>query len=160
MQTTLEVFYRENFDRFVKRFTRRAGTKEAAEDVVQEAFERALRYFDSYDHERSLDGWFNRILNNSLREYKNREKGNSHVEFDEEEADGTRCQQYAQQLWKQIRDEMDTYEDAHKEVLYLYFLHGYKPKDISRVVELKYRNIETILQRFKTDIKEKYNTSL
>lgn len=160
MLLQLETFYRANFDRFVKRFTRRAGTKEAAEDVVQEAFERALRYFDSYDPARSFDGWFNRILSNSLREYKNKEKGGPTIEFDEEEADGVDCKQYARHLWKQIRDEMELYEDAHKEVLHLYFLHGYRPRDISRVVELRYRNIETILQRFKTFIKEKYNTDL
>jgi len=157
---TLEQYYKEFFDRLVKRTTRRVGTKEAAEDVVQNAFERALKYQDTYNTEMPFPNWFNRILNNSLRQYKNEEKGFSHSEFNEEAVGGVACQQYSNKLWQQIQNELDDYEESHQEVLRLYFIHGYKPKDVERIVDLRYRNIETIIQRFKTTIKEKYNTDV
>jgi RNA polymerase sigma factor (sigma-70 family) len=150
----IESFYKTNFNTFVKRMNRRAGSKEAAEDVVQTAFLRALQYQDSYDPKFPLENWFNRILNNSLRHYKNVERGNASEEFNEEHFDGTDCPGYSKQLVRQIRDMIDTYEGAHLEVLTLYFDHQYRPRDICKVVDLRYKNVETILQRFKTNVKE------
>lgn len=156
----LEQFYRNNFDRFVKRMKNRAGTIQAAEDVVQEAFYRALKYQDSFDPTQPLENWFNRILNNSLKEYKNKEKGHIADSFDEDEVDGTDCRMMSQQLWDTVRSEINQYDGEHYEILSLYFEHQYKPRDICNVVDMKYKTVEQILQRFKRMIKEEYGEKL
>jgi RNA polymerase sigma factor (sigma-70 family) len=64
--------YRINFETLVKKIRSFAGSHHAAEDVVQEAYTRAIR---SYDDERVLEfnPWFNTILANSLKDnYANR----------------------------------------------------------------------------------------
>lgn len=156
----IESFYKANFDRFVKRMKNRAGNLHAAEDIVQEAFARALRYQDSYDPTFPFEGWFNRILNNSLKNYKNMEKGHSCEEFDEEELDGTDCRMMNQNLWKCVQEEIAQYDDEHYEILSLYFEHQYQPRDICKVVDMKYKTVETFLQRFKNMIKDKYGEKL
>lgn len=85
--------YKDNYRRLIKRMTFRAGTEWDAEDVVQEAYARALRYQDSFDGT-NFDRWFNTILNNALREHKNNESGITHQSFEEEEVEGTPCTHY------------------------------------------------------------------
>ncbi len=157
---TLEQFYKNKRSHYVKLMKARAGSPEAAEDIVQEAFCRALQYWDSYDPTLPLEAWFTRIVNNSLKAYKNMEKGHSSEPFDEEEVDGTDCRMLNKQLWETIRREINQYDGEHYEVLSLYFEHQYKPRDICKVVDLKYKNVETILQRFKRDIKDTYGEDL
>lgn len=157
----LEQFYRANFDRYVKQYTNRAGTKESAEDAVQEAFVRALKYWDSYDPTHPLDTWFNRIISNALKHQKSMDKGRvNHEEFDEANVDGTDCRMLNQRLWRQIQEEIKVYDGQHYEILSLYFEHQYQPRDICKVVDMKYKTVETFLQRFKLMIKEKYGEKL
>lgn len=157
---TLEDYYKANRERLVKKIARRGGSPDIAEDIVQEAFYRALKYADSFDPTQPFEGWFTRILNNSLKAYKNAEKRGSYEQFDEEDVDGTDCRMFNQQLWEQIRQEINQYNDEHYEVLNLYFEHGYKPRDICKVVDMKYKNVETVLQRFKRNIKDTYGEEL
>ena len=43
---------------------RLAGNEQDARDLVQEAFARALKYFEKYDPARPFGPWVNRILKN------------------------------------------------------------------------------------------------
>jgi len=64
----IEDYYRKNFKRLVNISRGRAGSYHNAEDVVQEAFTRALKYHKSYNPAMTaFDAWFSRILDNSLR---------------------------------------------------------------------------------------------
>ena len=59
----IEEFYKENFDKLVVQLSRRAGSLENAEDIVQEAFLRALTYKDAYNPKlNQFSTWFNGIL--------------------------------------------------------------------------------------------------
>ncbi len=82
--TQLEKLYRDNRKRYVNMMSRilrhdRAG----GEDVVQEAFCRALKFYGSYDERRGkLETWFNTILFNSLRDNQRASKGSGQEESD------------------------------------------------------------------------------
>ena len=60
------------FDRLLREHHRRAfsfayrltGNREDAEDLTQDAFLRAYRAFDRYDHDRPFDRWLYRIITN------------------------------------------------------------------------------------------------
>lgn len=56
----VEQHYRENFDRLVSVYSRRFGHHNA-EDIVQEAYTRALTYLHTY-HGPSFDAWLSKIL--------------------------------------------------------------------------------------------------
>lgn len=157
----IEAFYRKNREKYVKKYANRAGSKEAAEDIVQEAFFRAIKFFNSYNPALPFEGWFNRIISNTLRAYKNMEKGYSnHDEFDEEDFEGTPCRMMNQRLYEQVKEEISHYDEEYYEILSLYFEYQYQPRDICKIVDMKYKTVETIIQRFKRLIKEKYGEKL
>lgn len=69
-----EQAFRAMFDRFFPRLYRYAlarldGDGEAAEDVVQETFRKAIERLDSYRGEAALYAWFCRICRNTLLDY-------------------------------------------------------------------------------------------
>jgi RNA polymerase sigma factor (sigma-70 family) len=62
----LEVLYRARYRQFLRVATAIAG-KEAAHDVVQEAFTRAIRLSGSYRGEGSVEAWLWQVLLNAAR---------------------------------------------------------------------------------------------
>lgn len=152
----LEEHYKKNFDRLVKRYTFWAGSVQNAEDVVQTAYTRAIQYYDSYDEKQDFGKWFNRILTNSLKMQKQIDRGQFHDEFDEEQVDGVSDYHYLGQLRREVVQEINSYEDNHREVLSLFFVNGYSPRSIVKVTDQKFHNVKTIIDRFKRKIREKY----
>lgn len=151
----LEEHYRKNRFTLVKRMSFRAG--DYAEDCVQEAYTRAIKYFNSYKEEFSLDAWFSRILNNVLKEHKNNEKGYSSTTFDEEQEEGIPCNRFSEQLVKEIYELIDTKSLVAKEVLTYHFQQGYTAKEVSEISEHSYSNCHQIINRFKSELRELYN---
>lgn len=153
MFPAIEEHYIKNRQRLLKKLTFRAGSPEAGEDVLQEAYLRAIKYWRSYNGE-GIDRWFSTIVNNALREYKNAEKGHILDEFDEEEADGTACTIYSDQVVAQIYDRIYRKSPDQREVLILYFQYEYSAKDISEITDFSYAKAHQIIQRFRNELKE------
>lgn len=152
----IEKHYRNARDQYVKRLSFRAGSHEAAEDIVQEAYLRALLYQKSFHMGTPFNRWFNRIVNNCLRDYKREERGGP-MEFIEEEAEGFNCTGVTRRMLDEIRQEIEEKtSDLEKETLTLYFLNGYKIGDIVRIMDTKYKATENIIQRFRRKLKDKY----
>jgi RNA polymerase sigma-70 factor (ECF subfamily) len=63
----IEAVYRRHFERFLRVATSIVGDEDAAYDVVQEAFARALRHRRSFTRRGSLDGWLWRTVVNTAR---------------------------------------------------------------------------------------------
>lgn len=152
----IEKSFRENYNKTLKRMSFRAGTVWAAEDVVMEAYYRALKYQRSFDGT-NWDRWFSTILNNTLREHKNQEKGYTPVEFDEDEDEGTQCTNYSGHVMAQVYELIQTKSLIQIEILMLYFHQEYTARDISRVTEYKYSQIHQIIYRFKQELKDLYH---
>lgn len=150
----IEQHYIDNFTKLVKRYSWRAGTIQAAEDVVQEAYYRALRYNRSFNGE-DFNRWFSTILNNCLREHKNAEKGYSPVEVEVEE-EGYECPAYLRHVMKDVFTLIDTKSEVQQEVLSLYFKQEYTAKNISEITKYTYAQTHQIIQRFKQELKELY----
>lgn len=150
----VEEHYRENRNKLVKKLTFRAGTEEAAEDIIQEAYYRALKYFSSFNQNENFNKWFSTILNNSLREYKNVEKGHINEIFEEEEAEGTSCTSYPNHVMRDIFKLIEAKSNVQKEILLLHFKQEYSPIDISRITDYSYANCHQVIQRFRNELKE------
>jgi RNA polymerase sigma factor (sigma-70 family) len=141
----------------MKKMTFRAGTEWDAEDVIQESYARALKYYKSFDGS-NFDRWFNTILNNTLREHKNNEKGLVTTSFEEEEMGGTPCTYLPDRVVDEIYTLIDTKSNVQIEVLTMYFRHGYSAKDISCITEYSYAATHQIIQRFRNELKELYGS--
>lgn len=152
----IETHYVNNYENLVKKYSRWTGGTENAEDIVQTAYLRAVQYSDTYDPNLPFDRWFKRILTNSARDFKSMQRG-TYVEIDENEIDPEPDINYIRSLWREIVEEIEkTSDPEHKEILSLYFIHGYPPRMIVRVVDMRYKGVNSVISRFKAFIKDKY----
>ncbi len=156
MRTKIEQHYKDHHKRLFKRMGFRAGEEWSGEDVVQTAYERALKYSRSFNGE-DFDRWFNTILNNTLREYKNIQKGHVAFEYeDENEDNGTPCNLYPGRVIAQIYEHIATKSPVQSEILLLYFHQEYSPRDISLMTPYKYKMVHQTILRFRNELKELY----
>lgn len=61
-----------NHQRFLAFLERRVGSRETAEDILQDGFVRALERTDTLNNEESAVAWFYRLLRNALVDYYRR----------------------------------------------------------------------------------------
>ena len=78
----------ENHRRFLAFLERRVGSREVAEDILQEAFVRGLARADQLRDEESAIAWFYRSLRNALVDHW-RKKGTEKRIFDDSPSDAT-----------------------------------------------------------------------
>lgn len=156
MYQFIENHYITNRQRLVKRMSFRAGTPQAAEDIVQTAYERALRYHQSCDRSR-FDQWFSMLMNNALRDMKNEEKGYSNIEITEEEAESLSCPHYPERIMAEIYELLDTKSEIQIEVLSLHLKQGYRAIDIARLTDHSYSKCHHIIERFRNELKDLYS---
>jgi RNA polymerase sigma factor (sigma-70 family) len=158
MRELLEKYYIENHGRLVKILSNRAGGIHCAEDVVHDAFERALRYRNSFEPSRQeLGAWFNTIMNNALRDYKKAERmmGMS-VEYVEELDEGLPMQDWEDDMICAVLSEIDKKNVMVRQALYLYFFKQYKPREISQILDMSNCYIRTSVKEFKQSMVAKY----
>lgn len=154
----VEAHFLKNFKTLVKRFTKRAGTMWAAEDVVQGAYERAIRYYRPFPDE-DFERWFSIILSNSLRDFLAAERGYSPIEDEEnvaEEAPYEGCPHYPEEIMREVFDLILTKSEVQIEILSLHFKHELSATDISQITDYSYAKTHQIIQRFRNELRDLY----
>lgn len=142
----VEQHFRENYDTLVKRIKARSCS--VPEDVVQEAYYRALKYYKSYSKDKDFDRWFNTILNNSLRSVKLEERERGIVRaVDEETLEDTvdEASEFVKELIQEIPD------GREKQILVMYYILGFRTRDISEYMGLSHSNVRIILMRWRNN---------
>ena len=150
----IEAFYITNRPMFIKRMTFRSGTVWDAEDIVQEAFARALKYAKSLEPER-LGNWFNTILNNTFHDHMNEARGYSQ-EDDELEEESVSCVGYPSRVMKEIYELIGTKSEVQMEVLNLHIFEDYSASDIAKISPYSYAQVHQIITRFRNELKTLY----
>jgi len=145
--------YNDNRSDLVKRFW---YLGHGAEDVVHDAYERVLRYKDSYLGE-DFDRWFNTILYNAMRDYRKFILGRDDDDIDEYSHVGAECKGIDSTLMHEVNKLIQTKNPKHQEVLKLFFELGYSYSDISKVTDNSYFNSYRIVERFKKELKEYFS---
>lgn len=155
-QFLLEKFYNKERRVLLKRLNFRCDVPEDAEDVLQESFARALTYIDSFDPERQeLGAWFNTIMNNALRDLKQEQRLQGAV-IPLEDMD-TICT-YDPETYSEELNKIKGFiaETPHPKALELYFFQGYSMSDIVKVEDIAYKNLHSLIYRFKIKMKEHF----
>jgi RNA polymerase sigma factor (sigma-70 family) len=133
------------------------GDMALAEDVVQEAFTRAVKYIHLYDETRGMiETWFNAILFNALRDVQKSERNQQEI-YKEislhdvlDPAKSILTPEYKQDLYKHIQMSKN---EKHRRILELFFLYGYSSKEISEIEEgMTQSNVTTIVMRFRSSL--------
>lgn len=154
----LEKHYRKNYKQLVKNHTYYCNNKHTAEEVVQEAYCKALEYWETCVE---FDLWFHKILWNCLRDKQHEEMMHGAVvsgyQPDSIARDG------GQLNTMRLNDIMnaiyrfgvfDTTKDDHQYILRLLFVHGYDYVDVSKLVKLNITGIRKVVQRFRNTLRE------
>ena len=67
----------DNHARFLAFLERRVGSRQVAEDILQEAFVRSLDHAESLRHAESATAWFYRVLRNAITDHFRRQETQS-----------------------------------------------------------------------------------
>lgn len=151
---TVESHYRVNFTKLVKIMTNRVVDKSHAyaEEVVQEAYARAIKYYPSFNRSKKpFDKWFRTILNNTLRDHKKEEK-NTAASIEEIAEVGIEPVKMPPYLLKEVAAQVKAYSPEKQEVILLWLKYSYKPREIAEVVSMSPTNIRKTLSLFRQDL--------
>ena len=156
----IEQYYRDNYKRKVKivSFILR-GDSHTAEDVVQEAFSKALQYSSSYDVNRgTVDKWFNSIMFNTLHRLQRDNKGVTvpvtdalsleDIFSEKLLSESPDLRQYIESCIKKVENE------KHRRILELFFVKGYTSLEIAQIEQrVTQTNVTTVVMRFRDSFK-------
>lgn len=146
--------YKRDYKTFHKMAIRKVGDF-WAEDLVQETFERALKYSPTYNPQLSmLDTWINRIFDSVVKKYRH---ANNLEELTEESwvTEEGPHNNFENVLEDFIKD-LIGYKENQKQVLYCYFILGMRPREVLQVVPESLHNINWIVADFRRDMRGKY----
>ncbi len=157
--------YVANRETFIKRYTRAVGENDI-EDLVQESFYRALRSKEAFtlhkstheDNHAALEIWFNSILYNCIKDIINDQRmAGVACEVDDILDEGDIETSYILgATMGEVEAKIDEVRsNSSREVLRLHFILGFKPREISDVVENNITSIYKIINNFKNRKVEK-----
>lgn len=145
----IEALYLEVFRKKAAIMGRILGDWAGGQDVAQEAFCRAWKFYPSFNPERgTIHKWFNGILFNALRSYQREIRGgplgNAREVFPEDLISSLRADPTV------LREAIEAVSnEKHRRVLELFYLLGYTSMEIDQIEEkMTQTNVTTIIHRF------------
>ncbi len=160
MFQVIEDHYKANKDTIIKKITFKAGSVQDAEDVVQEAHYRALKYIHAYNpNEFEFSRWFSRLFQHVWRDaLADKYQRGRPEEVSETDYICEAFKSNAPQLMELIYSEILNTENAdHREVLTLYLIYEYKLREVSDIMGMRSGTVNQILFRFKDELKNIHN---
>lgn len=159
----IEGHFRNNHERFTKRFTRYFSSKERGEDVVQSCYTNALTYWSTAPKDDTeFEKWIRTILNNSGKKNHKEEMlhGATNKEEQAEEETSTPSITIPRIIINEVTALIEAKDQPDRTVLKLAMLEGWKPADITDVVDYKLATIRDVIFKFRKEIKEKFKWSI
>lgn len=154
----IEQHYKENFDVLVKKVSYRTGNKQDAEDVVQNAFEKALRYQESFDPgKQEVGAWINTIVVRCAYDMRvsNKLQGMT-VEVNEKNGGLVADNSLVDIESKQLIGEIQQTKGNKRDILYRKYMMNLSNKDIAEVLGLSVDGVKQCVKRFKQSMRDKY----
>lgn len=152
-------YYAENFDMFVKRYSRRCGSEMEAEDCIQNAFERALKYKASC-REGNLPEWFSGILRNAYLDFLSAKRQDGMAK----DIDDCYCElppvvedHNHFSTRDRVYEAIEEYPEHQKEILTYHFKHGFNCNEISQIVPTSRSGCFWIVDSFKKEMIKRYS---
>lgn len=149
----IEAYYRENYTVLIKIARRRVGDYSLvlAEEAVQEAFSRVLKYYKTYKEADSFDSWFKRILYNCIHDIKRQEKDRG-VTTKEEDEETTSQGDVA--FTKEVLDLLGKQKPRDLEILNMYFFYGFKSREVAELSRVSHDVVRDVIRTFRKRVKE------
>ena len=150
----IEALYRREYKTYLKLAERKVGSF-WAEDLVQETFLTAMKYFPTYNPKLSeLNTWVSRIFDSCVKKFR----------------DGAPTEEVTDDSWvthenpenclaftvEDFLKDIEGRKENHKQVLYCYFVHEMKPKEIMQIIPESLHNINYIVKEFRREMRDRY----
>ncbi|HTI34227.1 MAG TPA: sigma-70 family RNA polymerase sigma factor, partial [Miltoncostaea sp.] len=120
------------------------GDRHLAEDVVQDAFERALRALDRFDDSRPFGPWLHRIVaNRALDTIRRREEP---FEFNDEQH-GDRDPYALADASRELIEAVGRLPQERRVVVVLRLLFGYTPDEVAAMLDVRVGTVHSRLSR-------------
>ena len=155
------------FDRYSSLFLgvaiRYAGSKEAAEDILQEAFLKIFTNIKSFKGTGSFEGWMRRIvINTAIIHYHKETKHKFHKDFDEiQEIDIEGDVSYeidnAEFTMEELLEVIKSLPKGYRTIFNLYAIEGYKHKEIAKMLGIDESTSKSQYHRAKKLLQKKLN---
>ncbi len=139
MLQKIEKHFNEKRDTLVKTLCARNRVSiDDAEDIVQEAYLRAIKYSESFNVKlSSFDTWMAQILRRTCSNYYNANRtGGSYVDLEDYHVSTTEDVLEACIKIEEVEFVIEQLQGERKQVSYLYFIKGMKPRDIVKLLDI------------------------
>lgn len=153
----IETHYRKNCGSLVPRYTKFLNSTERAEDVVQEAYTRALTYWhDCPIDQEELGKWLNIIMGNCLKDNHRDHimQGGTMRKDEQAPEEVVEAAAIPAIIYREVVKRIDAKPDNQAQVLRLFLLQQYKPTEIEQLVPESAVTIRKMVSRFRKDIKQ------
>lgn len=161
MRDLIQQHYTKHFDTLVKRAARALGDWHYGEDCVQEAYENALKYSHTFDGS-NFDRWFNTVFMNTIKKFFRfiQSQGvTQELKTPDHPLYPTNLTEKHKDL---IKTEIQQYKTKQhiKDVLVMYFISGWRGKELEVLTGMTVPAIYSNIERFKTKVLIKYEADL
>lgn len=157
MRDIIETYYESNFNILVKKNSRRAGSEMGGEDIVQEAFYRALKYSGSFNPKvHTIENWIGTIINNCANDFRAAQMPCSHP-VEEPVGDTAEDEFIRARNVEEVAKIILAYPHPANEILSLWFFNQYSLKDINQVSGASMSCIKMTINRFKKRMRRCYD---
>jgi RNA polymerase sigma factor (sigma-70 family) len=154
----------DNYSRFLAFLERRVGSREVAEDLLQDAFVRGVERADSIRNHESATSWFYRVLRNALTDHYRRrnveERAHDQIAATAESSDPPVDEE---ELWQQVctcvGDLVDTLKPEYARALRQVDLDGLAVRDFANVEGITVNNAGVRLHRAREALKRQVERS-
>lgn len=144
----IEQLYKTNQRNFLHKILPYVKSREIAEDIVQDAFVKAVSCIDQYNPKRGeIKGWFNKILFSTLWNYKRKAKKTPHSVCIDDILENEELS-YQEGDWLEGQIRLVKNPD-HQRILFAYMALGYSDREAALVCETSPENVRKVVQRFR-----------
>ena len=154
----VDKHYRENKDLLLKYYGRVLNNPSIVEDVVQDAYLRALTYWNTMpEDEESFTPWLRTIVSNCIRETWKKENVHG-MGLDEEGFVEPIVPPsiIPELIFKQVMDRIEGTDERTRRVLSMFFHHQMLPKEIEQITGEKANNVRQMVFQFRRHLKEEF----
>jgi len=156
----IEEHYRKNANTLVKKMSRSIGNLARAEDVVQEAYARCLKFWKVFPEDGNMGPWFGTILQNCMRDNYKEERMQGMSDSIEGMELPTQPSAIPAIHYKEVVALIESKEPKIAKILSLSLLHQYRPKEVAQVVKESPNYIGQVVWKFREELKNDSNWRL
>jgi len=152
----IDQHYAEHRDALLVRAKRKVG-EFWAEDVVQDTYERAYKYWERIPIDFvGTNSYLQFMLNNRIRDYQNGNIDSVEVEETHWESSELADEVRAVGVLAEVKEHLLRYPGGDRDIIYMHLFYGEKQSVVSQVMGVRQPYISELCRKFQSEVRTKY----